>query len=337
MRSLVLEGASRLAWRELPEPKRRYEREALVRPLAVATCDLDWPMILGQTPFPFPVHLGHECVAEVIEGPERFAPGDRVVIPFQISCGTCERCRRGLTGKCETVPPLSMYGFGALGGAWGGMLSDLVLVPYAEAMLVPLPEGVDPAVPPSASDNMADGWRTVAPALADLPGAEVLVVSGGGMRSLPLYAVDAALALGAASVTYVDTDSYRLEVAQELGATPVEGPPEESLGTFPVTVEGTATPEGLVATLRLTDSGGHCTTLGQLAPEASLPLFELYSRGVHLHIGIGMARPAMPAILDLVAAGRLRPQVVTSASAAWEDATEALLEPTTKLVISRTA
>jgi alcohol dehydrogenase len=58
---------------------------------------------------------------------------------------------------------------------------------------------------------------------------------------------------------------------------------------------------------------------------------------VHLHIGIGMARPAMPAILDLVAAGRLRPQLVTSASAAWEDATEALLEPTTKLVISRTA
>ena len=161
MRSLVLEGTGRLAWHEVPDPQRRHDREAIVRPLAVATCDLDQPMIFGQTPFQFAIHLGRECVAEVVEGPEGFAPGDRAVVPFPISCGTCERCRRGLTGKCETVPSLSMYGFGPLGGEWGGMLSDLALVPYAEAMLVPLPEGVDPAVVPSArrqhARRVADG------------------------------------------------------------------------------------------------------------------------------------------------------------------------------------
>jgi alcohol dehydrogenase len=335
MRSLVLEDARRLTWQEVPDPKRRYEREAIVRPLAVASCDLDWPMVFGLTPFPLPIHMGHECVAEVVEGPDRFAAGERVVVPFQISCGTCERCTRGLTGKCTTVPPLSMYGFGATGGEWGGMLSDLALVPYAEAMLVPLPEGVEPSLVASAADNMPDGWRTVAPALAELPGADVLVVGGGGGRSMPLYAIDAALALGAASVTYVDTDAGRLEVAAKLGASVVEGAPERSLGAFPVTVDGTATPEGLVATLRLTEPGGRCTTIGQITPEAPMPLFELYSRGVHLHIGIGMARPAIPAILDLVAAGRLRPELVTSATAGWEDAPEALLEPATKLVISR--
>jgi threonine dehydrogenase-like Zn-dependent dehydrogenase len=335
MRSLVLEDTRRLAWQEMPEPQRQHEREAIVRPLAVATCDLDQPMIFGATPFQFPINLGHECVAEVVEGPERFAPGDRVVVPFQISCGTCERCQRGLTGNCATVPPLSMYGFGALGGAWGGMVSDLALVPYADAMLVPLPEGVDPAVVPSAADNMTDGWRTVAPALSEVPAAAVLVVGGGGGRSIPLYAVDAALALGAASVTYVDTDADRLGVAQELGARVVEGPPERSLGAFPVTVDATTSSDGLVATLRLTEWGGHCTSIGQLEPEGRLPLFELFTRGVHLHIGRAMARPAIPAILDLVAAGRLRPQLVTSATATWDDAPEALLEPTTKLVISR--
>jgi threonine dehydrogenase-like Zn-dependent dehydrogenase len=52
-----------------PEPERRHEREAIVRPLAVAMCDLDLPMILGLTLFPLPIHLGHECVAEVVEGP----------------------------------------------------------------------------------------------------------------------------------------------------------------------------------------------------------------------------------------------------------------------------
>jgi alcohol dehydrogenase len=229
-----------------------------------------------------------------------------------------------------------MYGFGALGGEWGGMLSDLALVPYAQAMLVALPEGVDPAVVASAADNMPDGWRAVAPALAEVPAADVLVVGGGGARSIPLYAVDAALALGAASVTYVDTDAGRLAVAQQLGAEVVEGEPERSLGAFPVTVDGTATPDGLVATLRLTDWGGRCTSIGQIEPEGPLPLLELYTRGVHLHIGRAMARPAIPAILALVAAGRLRPQLVTSATVAWDDAPEALLEPATKLVLSRT-
>jgi alcohol dehydrogenase len=334
MRSLVLEDACHLAWHDVPEPKRGHEREAIVRPLAVATCDLDQPLIFGLTPFEMPVHLGHECVAEVVEGPERFAPGDRVVVPFQISCGICERCRRGLTGNCSTVPPLSMYGFGALGGDWGGMLSDLALVPYAEAMLVALPNGLDPSVVASAADNIPDGWRAVAPALAEHPAAEVLVV-GGMVRSVSLYAVDVALALGAASVTYVDTDPGRLAVAQELGAKVVEGEPDRSLGSFPVTVDATVTPEGLVATLRLTERGGRCTSLGQVAPEGSLPLFDLYTRGVHLHIGRAMARPAIPAILDLVAAGRLRPQLVTSAIVGWDDAPEALLEPATKLVIQR--
>jgi alcohol dehydrogenase len=333
MRSLVLEDIRHLAWQEVPEPQRRHEWEAIVRPLAVATCDLDQPMIFGQTPFQAPIHLGHECVAEIVEGPEGFTAGDRVVVPFQISCGTCERCRRGLTGSCATVPPLSMYGFGAFGGGWGGMLSDLALVPYAQAMLVALPEGIDPASVASAADNMTDGWRAVAPALAEVPVADVLIVAGGA-RSIPLYAVDAALALGAASVTYVDTDPGRLAVARQLGARVVEGKPERSLGRFPVTVDGTFTPAGLVATLRLTDWGGHCTSIGQLEPEGSLPLLELYTRGVHLHMGRTMARPAIPAILALVAAGRLRPQLVTSATAAWDEAPMALLEPTTKLVIT---
>jgi alcohol dehydrogenase len=335
MRSLVLEDTRTVGWHDAPDPERRHEREAIVRPLAVATCDLDQPMIFGQTPFQFPVHLGHECVAEVVEAPDGFARGDRVVVPFQISCGTCERCRRGLTGNCTKVPPLSMYGFGALGGEWGGMLSDLALVPFADAMLVPLPENLEPEVVASAADNIADGWRTVAPALAEFPAADVLIVSGEAGRSIPLYATDAALALGAASVTYVDTDPDRLAVAEQLGARVVEGGPDRSLGAFPVTVDGTGTPQGLVATLRLTDWGGRCTSVAQLAPEASLPLLELYTRGVDLHIGRAMARPVIPAILDLVAAGRLRPQLVTSAIVPWDDAPDALLESATKLVFSR--
>ena len=124
-------------------------------------------------------------------------------------------------------------------------------------------------------------------------------------------------------------------MAEQPGARTVEGEPERSLGAFPITVDGTATPEGLVATLRLTDCGGRCTSIAQLVPEAPLPLLELYTRGVHLHIGRAMARAVIPEILELAVAGRLRPQLVTSASAGWDDAPEASLEPSTKLVLSR--
>ena len=89
-------------------------------------------------------------------------------------------------------------------------------------MLVPLPDGLDPATVASASDNIPDAWRTVAPPLERRPGGEVLVVSGGA-RSIGLYAVDMALALGAAKVVYVDDDESRLRVAEELGAETVAG------------------------------------------------------------------------------------------------------------------
>ena len=101
---------------------------------------------------------------------------------------------------------MSTYGFGPAVARWGGFLSDLVCVPYAEHMLVPLPAGVSPAAVASASDNIADAWRAVAPPLGEEPGAPVLVVGGASSGSIGLYAVALALGLGAESVTYVDAD-----------------------------------------------------------------------------------------------------------------------------------
>src|SRR4051812_23079347 len=180
MRQLTLVETGRLEWEDVPEPKLEEGGQALVRPLAVALCDLDANIVNGEFPLPAPVAMGHEFVAEVVDvgdGVKSVRPGDRAVVPFQISCGECARCRRGRTGDCESVPRLSMYGFGALGGNWGGALSDVVRVPYADAMLVPLPDGVDPAAVASASDNIPDGWRTVAEPLERRLGAEVLVVA----------------------------------------------------------------------------------------------------------------------------------------------------------------
>ena len=106
-----------------------------------------------------------------------------------------------------------MYGFGAVGGDWGGFLSDLVRVPWADHMLVPLPQGLDPAAVASASDNIPDAWRTVGPPLEREPGAPVLIVGGAGAGSIGLYAAGIARALGSESVTYVDADAGRRATA----------------------------------------------------------------------------------------------------------------------------
>jgi alcohol dehydrogenase len=136
MRSLVLDGTRRLAWHEVPEPQRGHEREAIVRPLAVATCDLDRALIVGRAPFPLPIALGRSAWPRSSRDRSVSSPGDRVIVPFQISCGTCEPCRRGLTGNSATVSPRQMYEFGAFGGQSGGMLSNLALVPYDPGRLL---------------------------------------------------------------------------------------------------------------------------------------------------------------------------------------------------------
>jgi alcohol dehydrogenase len=228
-----------------------------------------------------------------------------------------------------------MYGFGAFGGDWGGALSDAVRVPYADAMLVPLPGGVDPATVASASDNIPDGWRTVAAHLAQRPGADVLVVGGGGL-SIALYAVDAARALGAGRVVYADADPGRCAVAEELGAESVEGPPNGSFGEFAITVDASGAHAGLHAALRSTEPGGVCTSIGiYYEPLTPVPLLEMYTTGVTLITGRAMARATMPAVLERIAAGDLHPDRVTSNVVPWEQAAEAVSEAQTKLVVER--
>jgi alcohol dehydrogenase len=339
MRALVATGPGTLEWQDAEQPRLESDREALVRPVAVATCDLDAAMIAGQTPFPAPIALGHEGVAEVVDAGDsvRVAkPGTLVSVPFQVSCGECDRCARGRTGNCRSVKGTAMYGFGAVGGDWGGFLADTVRVPWADHMLVPLPQGLDPAAVASASDNIPDAWRTVGPHLEREPGADVLVVGGAGSGSIGLYAAGIAIALGAEGVTYVDADESRRATAATFGADAIE-PGAERLGPFPITVDASGDQKGLTLALASTAPDGVCTStaiyFGEPVP---MPLFEMYLKIVTFETGRVHARPAMPTVLDLAARGDFHPERVTSRIVAWDDVPAALLEDDwVKLVAQR--
>jgi threonine dehydrogenase-like Zn-dependent dehydrogenase len=333
MPQLVLAAPGRAEWTEVPTPALAGDVDALVQPVAVATCDLDTAVSAGAFPLPMPYALGHEFVAQVVaigDSVTSVKVGDAVAVPFQINCGECRRCRRGITNSCTTVKRGAAYGLGSIGGAdWGGAVSDVVRVPFADAMLLPLPSGVAPAAVASL-DNLPDGWRTVAPYLAELDDRRVLIVGG---MSIGLYAAAVARAMGA-EVTYVDRNPRRSEVAANLGAT-VLTPGVEPPGRFPITVNTSGSRDGLILALRSTEPDGVCTDTGIFVEDVPMPLWQMYTSGVRFVTGRVNARAALPAVLDLVGRGRLDPAIVTATTASWHDAAEAWSAHRDKLVLVR--
>lgn len=341
MRQLTFEEAGRYAWRDVPEPQITAPEQALVRPLMVACCDLDVAVCHGRVPLPPGYAVGHEGLAEVVavgDDVNGVRVGDRVVVPFQISCGSCRECSRGVTGSCGSVPLMAAYGMAPIAGLdGGGFMSDLVLVPYADAMLVPVPEAIEPISIASLSDNIPDGWRAVGPfehelARLDPVDRRVLVI---GRLSIGLYAAAFAAALGA-HVDYVDTDAQRLAAAEKLGAVVHDrDKPDKSWERYPVTVHTSADVSSLAATMRATWPDGVCTDTGiYYQPAVEMPLLSMYTRGVQFVTGRVNARTAIPKVLDLLANGLdLSPAV--DRVVAWDDAPSAWPAMTGKTVFTR--
>jgi alcohol dehydrogenase len=339
MKQLTCTGPGTVEWRDVPEPRLAGDGDALVRPLAVARCDIDLPLASGAFPIREPFALGHECVAEIValgDGLRGLEIGQRVVVAFQVSCGTCGSCMAGHTANCDEYPVLSDFGMQPLSGIeHGGMLSDVVRVPHAQAMLAPVSPKLDSVALGSVSDNVLDGYRAVAPHLEDLPGSEVLIVTH-GLKSVPLYAALAAIALGAERVDFASNDDEVLQVAERVGARPIRtefGKPERR---YAIVVDAGVTPAGLQYAIRSTAPEGICQSVSFYAGgDMPLPLGRLYTLGIRFSIGRAHSVALLPQVMPLIEQGRLRPQDVTTRVVDWDDAPHAFLEPAIKLIVRR--
>ena len=339
MQQLTCIGPRELEWREVPTPELQGDGEAIVRPLAVARCEIDPFLIAGAQPGGEPFALGHECVAEIVrlgDAVRGFEVGQRVVVAFQLSCGQCGSCGAGHSANCDEVPVLSDYGMRPLSGVeYGGMLSDLVRVPYAEAMLQAVPEGFDPVALASVSDNVLDGYRTVAPHLRAHPGADVLFVCH-GTPSLALYGVQTAVALGAGRVDFASDLPNVLTLAEKLGAHPIETDFARREGRYPIVVDCGVRTEGLHYALSSTEPEGVCQSVSFFGqPQTPVPLGKLYTLGIQFFVGRAHAVSLLPEVMPLIAQGRLRPEEVTTRVVDWDQASEAFLEDAIKLIVVR--
>jgi alcohol dehydrogenase len=226
-----------------------------------------------------------------------------------------------------------MYGFGLAGGHWGGAFSDRLAVPYADAMLVALPDGVEPAAASGLADNVCDAYRHIAPHLPALlerdNDAEVLIVSVSDRNSMfsgsvQLYTGLVARAMGARRVVLADARPHIRAEAERLGMQALE--PRELRRRPPAPLVVDMTFDALGRSLSCTAPDGICTSSGSLHRRAQIPALLMYGRNVTLHVGRTHARALIPRVLELMHQANLNPLEVGTRIASLDEAPTALAE-----------
>jgi threonine dehydrogenase-like Zn-dependent dehydrogenase len=186
MRALTWQGRRKVAVETVPDPRIEAPNDAVIKVTSTAICgsDLHLYEVLGPFLTPGDV-LGHETMGVVQEvGPEAgdLQVGDRVVVPFNISCGHCWMCSRGLFAQCETTQVFgkgaSLFGYTSLYGAVPGGQAEYLRVPHADFGPVKVPEGAPDERWLYLSDILPTAWQAYE--YADVPGDGTVAVFGLG-------------------------------------------------------------------------------------------------------------------------------------------------------------
>jgi len=217
MNAVVYEGEYEVAVEEVSEPEIEHPNDVVVDITTSCICGSDLHMYEGRTAAEPGIVFGHEnmgIVSEVGEAVSTLEEGDRVVMPFNVSCGFCQNCEEGYTGFCTNVNPGfagGAYGYVAMGPYPGGQAEKL-RVPYADHNALKLPEGREHEDSFSLlADIFPTGWHGTR--LADLQSGESVAVFGAG--PVGLMAAYSAKLQGASEIYVVDQVPSRLELAAE--------------------------------------------------------------------------------------------------------------------------
>ncbi len=327
-----------------PDPQ-PGSRDAIIRVEANGICRSDWHVWVGDWAWigltlQLPRVIGHEYCGVVEEvGPQvtKFKKGDRVVCPFNFSCGACEQCLAGHQNVCPNVGPA--------GFMYSGGYGRLAHVPLADLNLVPLPESIPFVEAASMGCRFMTSFHGVVDQ-AQVQAGEWVAVHGCG--GIGLAAVHIASALGA-NVVAVDINEEKLAMAKQLGAGH--------------TVNATKD-DAPAAVVQLTTGGAHVSidALGE-AVTCRNSIMSLRTRGRHLQIGlttkreqgqvafpvdlivvrelrvigtVGMQPQRYPAMLRMVESGKLRPGKLIGRTVPIELAGEVLASMTQYATIGAT-
>lgn len=232
MRALTFHGTHDVRVETVPDPEIVNPRDAIIEITSTAICGSDLHLYNGVIPgMQKGDILGHEFMGRVVDvGPgSTLRKGERVVVPFTISCGGCFFCQLGQFSACDNSNPVEkqdateaayghaltgMFGYSHLTGGYPGGQAHYARVPFSDVGPIVVPEGIDDEQVLFLSDILPTGWMAAENARIQ-PGDTVAVW---GCGPVGLFAVQSAMLMGAGQVIAIDHHPRRLDLARGLGA-----------------------------------------------------------------------------------------------------------------------
>ena len=350
MKAVVYDGPRQVSVQDVPDARIERPTDVLVQITSTNICGSDLHMYEGRTDFETGRWFGHENLGRVIEvgdAVDKVQVGEYVVLPFNVACGHCKNCERGLTNYCLTAQPKAewagaAYGFADM-GPWAGGQADLLRVPWGDFNCLRL--GEDAAEKQTDYVMLADIFPTGyhATEMARVKPGDQTVIYGAG--PVGLMAAYSAILKGASKVMIVDRHPDRLRLAEEIGAIPIDDskvdPVEavnemtmglgadngcECVGYQAHDVQGNEHPNitlnRLVQSVRFTGTIG---VVGVYIPqdpgasdelakqgEVAFDFGEFWFRGQTIGSGQAPVKKYNRALRDLVAAGKATPSWIVS-------------------------
>src|ERR1700694_3636048 len=329
MKALTFQGKGQVKLMDVPKPSIKDSGDVLVRITLAAVCGSDLHVYHGYIPMGPGELLGHEFVGVVEDvGSEvkRFKPGDRVVASFFTSCGHCALCRKGWFNQCVDK---GTFGHGEYFGDLGGGQAEDVVVPMADHSMEPIPEGMTDEQGIFVGDILSPGFCGAE--RAEIKPGDVVAIVGAG--PVGLMATMCAQLFGPARTFVVDMVDSRLETAQDLGGIPINASqvhPVEAILSHTGGIGADASIEcvGLVSAVdtAIQSVRGAATISMVVAPSAVLrdfPYMTMWMKSLTFRSGWCNVQAYMRPLLDLIAAGRLKPDAIISHRMKLEQAEEA--------------
>ena len=232
MRALTWHGTHDVRVDTVPDPEIINPRDAILKITSTAICGSDLHLYDGVIPGVKPGDvLGHEFMGEVVEtGSEStLKKGQRVVVPFTISCGGCFHCQIQQYSCCENSNPVEkqdmsaslyghpmagLFGYSHMTGGYSGGQAEYVRVPFSDIGPIVIPDHLEDEKVLFLSDILPTGWMGAEN--AEIQPDDTVAVWGCG--PVGLFAIQSAIVMGASKVIAIDHYPHRLELAKQLGA-----------------------------------------------------------------------------------------------------------------------
>lgn len=220
MRAMTYRGPYRIRVEDKPDPVIEHPRDAIVRVTRAAICGSDIHLYHGLVPDTrVGSTFGHEfigVVEEVGSAVEKLQVGDKVLVPFNISCGTCYFCSRDLFSNCHNTNPSAtavggIYGYSHTTGGYDGGQAERVRVPFADVCPTVIPAGISDDDALLLTDACPTGYQ--AAEMGDIKEGDTVVVFGAG--PVGIFAAKSAWLFGAGRVIVLDHLDYRLEFVRQ--------------------------------------------------------------------------------------------------------------------------